>query len=42
MKEFEIDKNIFDLNNFSDENFLNQIDVIMQEKKQILLLECHN
>lgn len=42
MKEFEIDKNIFDLNNFSDENFLNQIDVIMQEKKQTLLLECQN
>lgn len=43
MKEFENKKNIIDLKSFfSDAKFLKQIDVILQEKKQIILLVSHN
>ncbi|PIF31489.1 hypothetical protein CLU81_1979 [Flavobacterium sp. 9] len=42
MKEFESKKSVIALNSYCDEIFLKQIDAIIQEKKQILLLEFHN
>ncbi|WP_255350757.1 MULTISPECIES: hypothetical protein [unclassified Flavobacterium] len=37
------EKRTFDLNEYySDSKFLKEVDAIMQEKKQILLLEFHS